>query len=225
MPAALASENGEDESIEILELVAALDAHTAQFGAHHLQTIAVANRLAIAFWHAGEIDRAVGLLDQALERLDAPTQDDGIRIDLLCTLGDIMAEQSQWERASVIYREVLELCILRSGESHPSSLAAMGDLAVVLFELEDNDEAERLEGQAWERARVHLDKTHPVRCVLAWNRALRYEKCEEPEFARSVITTELAWLLTEDESQLNDDQLAIRTMVARRFNWDEARVC
>ena len=116
MPTVLVSENGADESIEIPELVAALDSYSVLFGPYHPQTIAVANRLAIAFWRAGDINQAVGLLDQALAG---------------------------------------------------SSLAANGDLAVVLFELGDTDEAERLEGPARENARTHLGKTHPVRCVLA----------------------------------------------------------
>jgi hypothetical protein len=56
MPPVLVSESDADESVEIPELVAALDSHTAQFGPHHLQTIVVAKRLAIAFWRAGDID-------------------------------------------------------------------------------------------------------------------------------------------------------------------------
>ena len=43
----------------------------------------------------------------------------------------------------MIYREVLELCISPFGDKLPRSLVAMGDLAVVLFELGDTDEAAR----------------------------------------------------------------------------------
>jgi hypothetical protein len=64
-----------------------------------------------------------------------------------------------------------------------------------------------------------------VTCVLAWNRALRHEDCGEPDFARTIVVNELAWLLTEDDTRLCADQLAIRAMLAERWNWDAARTC
>jgi hypothetical protein len=64
-----------------------------------------------------------------------------------------------------------------------------------------------------------------VNCVLAWNRALRDEDCGKPDFAGTIVVDELAWLLTEDDTRLCADQLAIRTMLAKRWNWDAARTC
>ena len=84
-------------------------------------------------------------------------------------------EQDDLERARSVYRELLEVSLKVSGEMHPSSLAAKGDLSTVLFELGQLAEVSRLERQAFDVAQEHLGRKHPVCCVLAWNRALRCE--------------------------------------------------
>jgi hypothetical protein len=158
--------------------MAALDLSTAQFGPFHPHTIGAVNRLATAFWKAGDTNRAVGLLDQALD-----------------------------------------------GMASSSSLAAEGDLAVVLFELGKANEASEIERDASDRARMHLGKTHPVTCVLAWNRALRLEGHGDADSARAIIANDLLWLLSEDESELQTDHKAVKAMLGKRWDWDTARVC
>ena len=148
-----------------------------------------------------------------------------IRQDMLCTLAEILVESGQIGQAGVIYREVLELCIRDSGESHPSSLAAKGDLATVLFELGQTTEASCLEGQAYADARLYLGRAHPVTCVLAWNRLLRCETGGEADSAGAILVEELAWLLIHEGEPLSSDQEMIRTMLARRLNWDSAGAC
>ena len=59
-----------------------------------------------------------------------------------------------------ILREVLECRVRYAGTNHPDSLAAKGDLAAVLFELGQDEEAGWLESDALESARTHLGKTH-----------------------------------------------------------------
>jgi tetratricopeptide (TPR) repeat protein len=170
----------------IPDLFDALNRTTSQLGAFHPQTLDVVNRLAIALWEIGDIAQAIGLLEQAIEAngCSGPeahsecvvrVKDDPVHSRLLCTLAEIMVEQARWDRAATLYREVLEGCIRRFGSNHASSLAAKGDLALALFELGQADEASELEREASESAREHLGKTHPVTCVLAWNRAARLE--------------------------------------------------
>jgi tetratricopeptide (TPR) repeat protein len=214
------------ESGEIRTLVAMLDSYTDRFGPYHPDTLAVVRNLAISFWRAGDIDKAVSLLDQALDYLTSTYGDEHpMRVDVLSTLGEIMFEQRHLEQAGVILREVLDCCVRRSGENHASSLAAKGSLAAALLDLGEEEEADSLEREAFETAQVHLGKTHPVTCVLAWNRTLMYERRRDLDSAREVIVNELVWLLAEDPSRLEMDQNTIRTMLAERFNWDAARAC
>lgn len=183
-------------------------------------------KTAIAFWRAGDIGRAVGLLDQALDYLTSSVgSEHPLRVEVLSTLGEIMFEQRHLEQAGVILREVLDCCVRRSGANHASSLAAKGSLATALFDLGHEEEARSLEREAFEGARAHLGKTHPVACVLAWNRTVMYDRCRDLDSARDVVVNELAWLLAEDPAGLEADQNAIRTMLAERLNWDSASAC
>jgi hypothetical protein len=124
-----------------------------------------------------------------------------------------------------LLNQALDSLTLNFGKNHPATLAAKGDLAAVLFELGQEDEAGSLELEALESARNHLGKTHSVTCVLAWNRAINCERCGDVAAARELISNELTWLLTEESSQLEEDQTIIRSMLAKRLNWEHATTC
>ena len=211
---------------EIYGFMTALDSYTDLLGPFHPQTLAMANMLAVAFWRAGEVDQAMALLDQVLDRLrSSRAPEDPTRVDMLSTLAKILFEQRHLERASIIQREVLEWRVRHSGVNDPASLEAKGDLAVILFELGQYGEAAALEEETFDTARIHLGKTNPISCVLAWNRALRQERGGDPDSARRIIVSELVWLLAEDPSCLDTDQNTVRSMLAERLNWDIARTC
>jgi tetratricopeptide (TPR) repeat protein len=202
-----------------------LDSHAALFGADDPQTLAAVNKLAVAIWRAGNIDGAVGLLDQALDLASTRGLEHPVHSDLLSTLGEIMFEERHLEQAGVIHREVLEHRIRHAGVNHPKSLEAKASLAAVLFELGQEEEAASLEKEAFESARTHLGKTHPVTCVLAWNQALSHEHRGDLDSARSIIVAELAWLLAEDASLLEADQKTIQAMLSQRLQWNAASAC
>jgi tetratricopeptide (TPR) repeat protein len=212
-----------EESIP--DLFDLLDRTTSQFGAFHPQTVDVANRLAIAFWSIGDVDQAISLIEQAIEAIACSGPDHPVRSDLLCTLAEIMVEQARWDRAAMLYREVLEACVRRFGSNHVSSLTAKGDLALVLFELGEANEAGELEREASESARKHLGKAHPITCVLAWNRALRLESNGDSNAARAILVDDLSWLLTEDDANLETDHHAVKAMLSQRWEWQSAAVC
>jgi tetratricopeptide (TPR) repeat protein len=211
---------------DILTLLDALDTHTNLLGADHPQTLSVAHQLATAIWCAGDSEGAAGLLEQILERATSTLGDEhSLRIDVLTSLGEILFEQRHLEKCGAIHREVLKQRVRNMGDNHPNSLAAKSDLAAVLFELGQDEEAAGMEREAFESARAHLGKTHAVTCVLAWNRALNYERRGDPDSARRVLTEELAWLLAEDPSGLEIDQNIVRDMLAERLNWNSAGAC
>jgi hypothetical protein len=219
-----------DERVEdsggVSTLWEALDSHMDLFGPHHTRTLAVAHKLAIALWQSGDVDGAIVLVRQALHCITSSFgSEDPIRVEFLSTLGEIMFEQRDLEVAGAIHREVLEYRVRHSGANHPAALAAKGDLAAVLFELGEDEEADLLELEAFECARTHLGKTHSVTCVLAWNRALNYERCGDVDSARRIFTNELTWLLAEDPACLEADQNMVRTMLAERLHWDNAKAC
>jgi tetratricopeptide (TPR) repeat protein len=211
--------------LAIGDLLAALQSSSARLGPYDPYTIKVANKLAIALWGAGRIEQALMLLDQALAGLTSTGSEHPIRGDILCTLSEILIEQGEWERASAILREVLELCIRRSGAGHPSSIAAKGDLASVLFAAGDSVEATQLESEAIDSARSYLGKEHPVRSVLAWNRLRRCDDAGDAEAAGRILVNDLLWLLSANDAGLDTDQQTIKTMLAKRLNWSSAPRC
>jgi tetratricopeptide (TPR) repeat protein len=209
----------------IPDLLDVLDRTTSQLRAFHPQTVDVVNRLAIAFWKIGDVPQAIGLLEQAIEAIACSGPDHPVRSSLLCTLAEIMVEQARWDRAAMLFREVLDVCIRRFGSNHASSLAAKGDLALVLFELGQANEASELEREASESAREHLGKRHTVTCVLAWNRAVRLENNGDANAARTILVDDLVWLLTEEDANLETDHLTVKAMLAKRWGWQSAAVC
>lgn len=214
------------DSDEIEGHVATLSLCTAEFGPSHPRTLIAAKTLATAFWNAGYTDQAIGLLDQALDILASTVgSEHSMRVDLLSTLGEILFEERHLEQAEAIQREVLEYRIRNSGPNHPSSLEAKGDMAAMLYELGRDEEASRCEREAFEEARTHLGKTHPITSVLAWNRAMNCEGRGDWQSARSIIVSELAWLLAAEPSRLEPDQNAIRNLLERRVNWAGAPAC
>ena len=203
-----------------------LDLCTDRFGPYHPDTLAVAKQLAMALWRGGDGNRAIGLLDRTLDQLTSCLgHEHPSRISVLSTLGEIMLEQHHPEQAGTVFREVLDCCVRRAGATHASSRAAKGDLAIALFELCQEQEARSFELDAFESARTHLGKAHPVTPVLAWNRTMMYERSRDLDSAREVMVNELVWLLAEVPSCLGPDQNAIRAMLSERLNWDAAKAC
>jgi hypothetical protein len=85
--------------------------------------IEVVKELAIAFWRAGDIDKAVGLLDQALDRFTSSVgTEHPARVDVLSTLGEIMFEQRHLKQACTILREVMDCCVRHSGAWPPNAV-------------------------------------------------------------------------------------------------------
>ncbi len=136
-----------------------------------------------------------------------------------------MGDAGDVDGGIALLQEALDRATSSLGANHPDSLAAKGDMAAVLFELGLEEEASSLEREAFEGARTHLGKTHSVTCVLAWNRALNYERRGETDCARRILADELVWLLAEDPAGLETDQNIVRSMLAERFNWDAAKAC
>jgi tetratricopeptide (TPR) repeat protein len=205
------------------DLMAKLESETDLLGPSDERTLMAANELAVAFWCAGEVEQAIALLDQALDRADGRGQP--ARFDLLTTLGEIMFEQRNFEQACAIQREVLAYHVSDKGACHPKSLAARGDLAAMLFGQGKDQEAAGIQRLAYEDAQAHLGITHPVSCVLAWNCVQNYERCGDSESARRIVADNLAWLLAEDVSGLEDHQITVRSILAERLNWDKAATC
>jgi tetratricopeptide (TPR) repeat protein len=211
------------ETAEIQVLRAALDSYNDRFGPRHPLVLDVIERLALAYWKEGEIVYALALLERTVGGL--PEQDHSVRIGLMGIVWKILFAAGRFAEATRILGEVVDLQLRIEGPNHPDTLAAQGDLSVVLFEIGDHGEAEALGSGALEKARACLGPTDPVTCILAWNQLMRRERSGDPESARAVAVRDLLWLLAEDPVLLDPDLREIQSWLADRFTWDSAPVC
>lgn len=214
---------GHQESPEIQVLESALDSYNDRFGPHHPLVLEVVERLALAWWREGEIFRALGLLDRTIQSL--PQEADTERADLLGLVWKIFFEQGQFESARHILTEVRASRIRARGPCHPDSLAAQGDLAVVLWQLGRDSEAQAMIAEALGNARVHPGPRDRVTCIIAWNAVLAAERRDDPKTACRIAAENLLWLLDGDPTLLDPDLREIREWVAARFTWSGAPVC
>jgi tetratricopeptide (TPR) repeat protein len=212
-----------EDAAELYDLMASFESIAGEHGLAHPQTVTVAKSLAAALWKIGEIGQAISFLRTILDQVS--DSDPLTRIDLLDAMGQIHLACGHLDAANVTYREAVEWCVRCSDAGHARLLKAKSDLATVLFELGENDEAIRLEQDAFESARIHLGKTHPVTCMLAWNRALSHERLGDPDSARRTLVDHLVWLLAEDPGNLATGQNTIRNLISERLQWERAPIC
>lgn len=211
------------ESPEIQVLEGALDSYNDRFGPHHPLVLEVVERLALAWWREGGIGRALALLDRTIQTL--PDGADSERADLLGLVWKIFFEQGQLEPAHNILSEVLACRIRAGGEFHPDSLAAQGDLAVVLWQMGRESEAHAMIAEALRHARTHLGPKDRVTSIIAWNMVLAAERRDDAKSACRIAAGNLLWLLEEDPALLDPDLREIREWLAGRFQWDNPPLC
>ncbi|HYA16602.1 MAG TPA: tetratricopeptide repeat protein [Bryobacteraceae bacterium] len=221
IPFLTAPDAGEAPEIEVLR--GALDSYQDRFGPHHPLVLAVAERLALAWWRQGDAGRALELLDQTVQSL--PEDADSQLADLLDLVWKIFFEHGQFEPASRILEEVLERRVRAGGPFHPDSLAARGDLAIVLHRMGRREQAEALSRHALEDARAHLGMRDPVTCIIAWNAVLAAGHRKDAQAACGIAAENLFWLLDEEPAGLDADLREIREWLAGRFGWNTAPVC
>ncbi len=212
-----------DEAAALYDLLASFESVAAEHGLAHPQTVTAAKSLAAVLVIIGEIGQAINLLRTIVGHVS--DSDPLRRIDLLGAVGQILLACGHLDAANAMRREAVEWCVRCLDAGDTRLLKAKSDLARVLFELGENEEAIRLEQEAFESARIHLGKTHPVVCELAWNRALSHERLGDLDSARRILVDHLMWLLAEDPVNLATDQNTIRNLISEWLQWESASVC
>jgi len=167
-----------------------------------------------------ESESVVALLDALDSHTGLFGPDDPRSLRVVHKLAIALWSAGDLDQAVSLLDQALDRLTSSLGPDHPNSLAAKGDLAAVLFEIGQDEKAGPLEREAFESARAKLGKAHSVTCVLAWNRALNYERRGDLDSARKVFVDELLWLLAEDPACLEEDQNIVRSMLAERLFLD-----
>jgi hypothetical protein len=123
------------EPIELPAMLATLCSYEGWFGPYHLQTLSLMIRVGIAYWQAGEVQRARRTLERAVADLSRHfDHNHDLRLRAIVTLKDVLLAQGDYDRAAAVERELLECQIARLGSDHPDTLATRADLSMILLE-------------------------------------------------------------------------------------------
>jgi hypothetical protein len=127
---------------KIPSMAATLCSYQGFFGPYHPQTLSVATLLAEELLNNG--DRATGqrLLERALEDLTKHhSPHHPLRLRALEAWGLLLRQDRDWPRALPVQRELAGRLAELHGPDHPSTIAAVNDLAAVLSSLMRGDAA------------------------------------------------------------------------------------
>ena len=115
------------------------------YGEEHEQTLMAGNNLALALLQSGSSERARELLDRAMAGIGTVLPADSAEAaqlysnygGLLVQLGDLTAAEAHWRQAYELRREIL-------APGHPGLSESLNNLGMLLTEIGQFDEAERL---------------------------------------------------------------------------------
>jgi hypothetical protein len=116
-------------------MLATLCSYESWFGPYHPQTLYLMTNVAVAFWQAGEPERARPLLEGVVRDVDhCLGREHDARLGALAALRDLLVDQRDYDRAASIQRELLECLILRLGSDHPETVRARAAHRAMLFD-------------------------------------------------------------------------------------------
>jgi hypothetical protein len=111
---------------ELPGMLATLCSYERCFGPYHPQTLSLTAQLAIAFWHAGETGYARALLERSVRDLGRYLgREQGLRVQALAALRDLLLAQGDYGQAGAIQSELLACQVELLGSDHPETLQSV----------------------------------------------------------------------------------------------------
>jgi tetratricopeptide (TPR) repeat protein len=162
-------------------------------GPDHPDTLTVVNALARAHHDAGQLDPAVALYAETLERRNASLgPDDPATLESLANLALAYKDAGQLDRALPLQVEVFEREKAQHGPDHPTTLSTMNNLALAYQAAGKLDKALPLFEEAVQRSQAHLAPNHPQTLMVLANLGLAYIDARQLDRAVKVLQDTLA---------------------------------
>ena len=128
-------------------------------------------------------------------------------------LAETLRAHGDLDGARKIQGEVLETRRRVLGGEHPDTLMSMGNLASTLRAQDDLDGAWKIQEEVLEITRRILGSEHPGTSISAWNLLTTIVKIDDSDRARTILETDLLWLLDRDPESLGAYQRKIQEMI------------
>jgi hypothetical protein len=116
---------------DLPSMIATLNSYEAMFGPYHLQTLALAVRIARVLWSVGEVPTAQRLSERSVKYLARfGDQASSLRMSALTTLRDSWLEQGDSEKAVAVQKEIVEYL---AGQAAPEAASEKDELVRMLM--------------------------------------------------------------------------------------------
>jgi len=160
-----------------------------RFGDLHVETLGALVTLAHAATTAGDLGRALDLLERAVVRYHSLLGDDHpFTLAATAGLAGVVRAGGGHVEARRIDQEALHGLRRSVGADHPFTLACANGYATDLFGLGERQEAQQIAADTWQRSHLLRGAEHPDTLACAWNAVLD----GGDEEARHQVTASLA---------------------------------
>jgi len=121
---------------ELPSMVATLCSYENWLGPYHPQTLRLMVLVGIAYCQAGDPDSARSLLERVVRDLGRHLgRDHEVRLRAIEALRDLFIQQSDYQKAGAVQKELWQCQIERLGAEHPETLATRANLASILLKV------------------------------------------------------------------------------------------
>jgi hypothetical protein len=160
-----------------------------RFGDLHVETLGAIVTLAHTATAAGDLGRALDLLERAVVRYHSLLGDDHpFTLAATAGLAGVVRTGGGHVEARRIDQEALHGLRRSVGADHPFTLACANGYATDLFGLGERQEAQQIAADTWQRSHLLRGAEHPDTLACAWNAVLD----GGDEEARHQVTAALA---------------------------------
>lgn len=160
-----------------------------RFGDLHVETLGAIVTLAHAATAAGDLGRALDLLERSVVRYHSLLGDDHpFTLAATAGLAGVVRTGGGHVEARRIDQEALHGLRRSVGADHPFTLACANGYATDLFGLGERQEAQQIAADTWQRSHLLRGAEHPDTLACAWNAVLD----GGDEEARHQVTASLA---------------------------------
>ena len=166
----------------------ALDLRKANLGADHPDTLTSQNSLAVAFWAAGQNDRAIPLLEQTVEARSAKLGPD--HPDTLTSLNNlalVYKSSGDLVRSIPLLERTVAVQTTKLGADHPDTLTSLSNLANAYRVAGQNDRAILLSEHAVTTQTAKLGPDHPDTITSRNNLANAYRDSGQNDRAIPIL--------------------------------------
>ncbi len=149
---------------------------SSALGADHPDTLASMNNLAEGYHAAGQLDKALPLLEETLKLMKAKLGAD--HPDTLTSMNNLALgyrDAGQLDKALPLYEETLKLMKAKLGADHPDTLTSMNNLAAGYHAAGQLDKALPLLEETLKLRKAKLGADHPDTLTSMNNLALGYD--------------------------------------------------